>query len=67
LRAVGALSHFRSWSQGVWSQGAMKAVTVTVSIGVAAIDRSRTLAVADLLAAADVCTYRRERPVATGS
>ncbi len=33
-------------------------VTVTVSIGVAAVDRSRSLAVADLLVAADVCMYR---------
>lgn len=33
-------------------------VTVTVSIGVAAVDRSRSLAVPDLLAAADVCMYR---------
>jgi len=33
-------------------------VTVTVSIGVAAVDRSSSLAVADLLAAADMCMYR---------
>lgn len=34
------------------------AVTVTVSIGVATVDRSRPLAVADLLVAADACMYR---------
>lgn len=34
------------------------AVSVTVSIGVVAVTRSRTLEVADLLAAADVCMYR---------
>lgn len=34
------------------------AVSVTVSIGVVAVTRSRTLKVADLLAAADVCMYR---------
>ncbi len=33
-------------------------VTVTVSIGVAAVDRSSLLDVADLLAAADTCMYR---------
>ncbi len=34
------------------------AVTVTVSIGVAAVDQSRSLAVADLLVAADACMYQ---------